>query len=200
MSKYRQSSKFLYLCILHIITSCSYMYSHPHSHSYLMDSTHQYVYLLGAATLLILLLREAHSQETAYTVPSYDNCSLSFAVLEQALFDTDDNFFQLISTFYPARESSIVFANVTYVFLPTDTDNRTTYQNWIWTTGSFYLIQPPSVLRFSSLLFVYPQGNIGQLKLHLPGECRNVSTTRKLHHKEKSEGMLEILTKRVSFN
>ncbi len=118
----------------------------------------------------------------------YVSCSTNFRVLEQALYDTCDNKFELIRKFYPARETVTEYAEVTYTFLGTDIPE----QHWIWTTGSFYLVQPPAVLRFTSLFIVYPENHIQKVQLYLPGECKDASTA--------DGGMLEILTRRVSSN
>ncbi len=122
----------------------------------------------------------------------YEGCSTNFSVLEQALYDTCHNKFELISKFYPARETVTQYATVTYIFLGADIPK----QHWIWTTGTFYFVQPPAVLRFTSLLFVYPESNMKQVTIYLPVECKDASTIRSISTGD--EGMLEILTRRVS--
>ncbi len=133
---------------------------------------------------------------------AYADCKDNFTTLERALFETGDNRFQIISTFYPARESVLLYAHANYYFCEnitaTEQINCTEPEEWRWTTGSFYFVQAPSVLRFTSLFFVYPEGRIGELSIHLPAECKDVSRTRQGHGPGRQEGMLEILTQRVS--
>ncbi len=107
--------------------------------------------------------------------------------------ETCDNRFQITSSLIPPRGPRTLYADVTYSFLKTNV-----VQKWIWSSGSFYFIQSPSVLRFTSLLFVWAEEHKGKMRLHLPAECVNVTKTR-VHGNgaEKEEGMLEVLTQRV---
>ncbi len=153
-----------------------------------------------AVILLIVLLGIKFGHAELIASP-YADCKDNFSTLERALFETGDNRFQIISTFYPARERVLLYAKVFYYFCDkitaTEQINCTEPQEWRWTTGSFYFVQAPSVLRFTSLFFVYPQGRIGELNITLPAECKNVSKTRKDIDRGR-EGKLEILTQRVS--
>ncbi len=132
----------------------------------------------------------------------YADCKNNFTTLERALVENGRNRFNILSTFYPARESVLLYAHVNYNFCDkitaTELINCTEPEKWRWTTGSFYFVQAPSVLRFTSLFFVYPEGRIGELDIHLPTECKDVSRTRQGNGRDREEGMLEILTQRVS--
>ena len=81
---------------------------------------------------------------------NFSDCSTNFRTLERALYQTDNNRFALISAFYPARQSSSLFVNVKYNF-SNPKNNQSICHNWLWTTGTFYLIQSPVVFLFTSL-------------------------------------------------
>ena len=118
--------------------------------------------------------------------------------LERALYFMDNNRFALISAFYPARESPTLFLNVRYNF-STPENYQTELNichNWLWTTGTFYLIQSPDVFLFTSLLFVHPENKVHTLKLTLPPECADLA--EKCASNPNSVSMLEVLTRRVS--
>ena len=128
----------------------------------------------------------------------YNDCTTNFSTLERALFFTDNNRFELISAFYPARESATLFLNVKYNFSIPENDQTelTVCHNWIWTTGTFYLIESPDVFLFTSLLFVHPENKIHTLTLRLPADCAGVA--QKCASNPNKVSMLEILTRRVS--
>ena len=129
---------------------------------------------------------------------NFSDCSTNFKTLERALYLTDNNRYALISAFYPARESSTLFVNVKYDF-STPENHQTELSichNWLWTTGTFYLIQSPDVLLFTSLLFVHPENKVRTLKLTLPSECADLAYT--CGRNPNNVSMLEILTRRVS--
>ena len=129
---------------------------------------------------------------------NYNDCTTNFATLEKALFFTGDNRFELISAFYPAREGATLFLNVKYNFsIPENSQTELTVcQNWIWTTGTFYLIESPDVFLFSSLLFVHPENKIHTVTLTLPSECADLAEICTSNPNKVSK--LEILTRRVS--
>ena len=128
----------------------------------------------------------------------YNDCTSNFATLERALFSTDNNRFRLISAFYPARETATLFLNVRYNFsIPENNQTELTVcHNWLWTTGTFYLIESPDVFLFTSLLFLHPENKIHTLNLTLPSECAGLAEKCAITPNEVT--MLEILTRRVS--
>ena len=128
----------------------------------------------------------------------YNDCTSNFATLERALFTTDNNRFRLISAFYPARETATLFLNVRYNFsIPENNQTELTVcHNWLWTTGTFYLIESPDVFLFTSLLFLHPENKIHTLNLTLPSECAGLAEKCAITPNEVT--MLEILTRRVS--
>ena len=130
---------------------------------------------------------------------NYNDCTTNFATLEKALFFTGNNRFELISAFYPAREGATLFLNVKYNFsIPENNETEfSVCQNWIWTTGTFYLIESPDVFLFTSLLFVHPENKIHTVTLTLPAECADLAEICASNPNKVS--MLEILTRRVSY-
>ena len=131
-------------------------------------------------------------------INNFSDCSTNFKTLERALYLTDNNRYALISAFYPARESTSLFVNVKYNF-STPENHQTELNichNWLWTTGTFYLIQSPDVFLFTSLLFVHPENKVRTLKLTLPSECGDLAYT--CGRNPNNVSMLEILTRRVS--
>ena len=143
------------------------------------------------------LVESLFTHETLFN-NHFNDCSTNFKALERALYLTDNNRYALISAFYPARESSSLFVNVRYEFSSPENDQTelTVCHNWLWTTGTFYLIQSPDVFLFTSLLFVHPENKVRTLKLTLPAECAELAYTCASNPNNIS--MLEILTKRVS--
>ena len=122
------------------------------------------------------------STESLFTLENFNqfnDCSTNFKTLERALYFMDNNRFALISTFYPARESPTLFLNVINNFSTPENHHTelTACHNWLWTTGTFYLIQFPDVFLFTSLLFVHPENKIHTLKLTLPPECADLTYT-----------------------
>ena len=142
------------------------------------------------------------STESLFTLENFNqfnDCSTNFKTLERALYFMDNNRFALIAAFYPARESPTLFLNVRYNFSTPENHHTelTACHNWLWTTGTFYLIQSPDVFLFTSLLFVHPENKIRTLKLTLPPECADLAYT--CASNPNSVSMLEVLTLRVRY-
>ena len=92
-------------------------------------------------------------------------CTKSFTHLEENLLSNEKNRYNLLKTFYPQRSSLPVFVTVTYWF---GRSNRTV---WYWSESEFYLIQPISVLQFSSLFHSNFPHRQRELTLTLSEEC-----------------------------
>ena len=128
----------------------------------------------------------------------YNDCSTNFTTLERALFETGNNRFNLISAFHPDAEGASLFVNVRYNFSTPDDNKIDICENWIWTTGTFYLIQSPDVFQFTSLLFVYPETRVHNVTLMLPAECADLAGRCTREYNTIEAKMLELLTQRVS--
>ena len=96
---------------------------------------------------------------------SYDNCATCFQTLANALINTRDNKYQLLSAFFPTTDVSPVQVTVTYVSL----DSGTTIEKWYWLNGGFYMYQPLQIFFYRSLLFSPPKWRTKSLLLYLPG-------------------------------
>ena len=102
------------------------------------------------------------------------NCATSLAKLEQALYDTGKNKLLLNQFFYKEHEP---YAKITYHF---EDENGNLSQageesckvTYLWATGGFLLIQPPSVFTYTSLFFFHTRRTNFDLDLRLPFECR----------------------------
>ena len=127
----------------------------------------------------------------------YADCSTNFSTLERALFETGNNRFELISAFYPTRDSVSPFVNVKYNISEAEVNKC---QNWIWTTSTFYLIESPDVFQFTSLLFVLPENKVHNLTLNLPTNCFNLTAVCDVddNFTTTEYKMMELLTRRVS--
>ena len=57
------------------------------------------------------------------------------------------------------------------------TEDANIKERWLWTSVPIYLIQPPSVFQFISLLFSHHHisNRIRELTVHLPPACYNIS-------------------------
>lgn len=121
---------------------------------------------------------------------AYANCSSNYTVLENALLGTNDNLFQMSTTYFNPEYINPVYVDVFYHFGNTDTPAR-----YKWSASSLYLIVPPSALQYLSLFFSYfEKGSMTKLNLQLPVDCielKNVTVSTK-------RNLLFVLTSRVS--
>lgn len=133
--------------------------------------------------VIFLILGISHS-----SVLAQELCNQSFAKLELNLLSNSLNRFNLLRTFYPARDSHPVFVHVNYTYI--DAANSTTvpdtHELWYWTMSAFYLIQPLEVFQFTSLLFANRPSREGHLVVQLDRECLGADPL-----------FLEMLTQRV---
>ncbi len=107
----------------------------------------------------------------------YEDCTTKLSVLEKALYETDSNERSLNAAFFPPRQETSRYIKVTYRFLMDDNDGFFDSCNvsYIWTIGGFLLIQPPSIFKFTSLLFSTPANDLNELTLTLPTQCRELA-------------------------
>ena len=116
----------------------------------------------------------ALESETASTSESYKDCATKLSTLEQALYKTGDNTFQLNYIFYPPSQRTSRFIRVSYSFLNESGDADGCSISYIWAIGGFLFFQPPSLFQFNSLFFNYPNNDLSTLSLTLPFECREL--------------------------
>ena len=118
------------------------------------------------ALLLFFLL----SLIAAVNAGNYSDCSTSLTTLERALYETSDNIYQMNRIFFPPSTRPSRFIRVTYSFKGDNSTNCAV--SYIWAIGIILFFQPPSVFKFNSLYFNYPNNDLTDLRLTLPNECR----------------------------
>ena len=122
----------------------------------------------------MLLLLSAALLTSVAAADNFSDCATQMSTLENALYQSGDNIFQLNRIFYPPSMRTTRFITVTYTFLDQlgeeggDGCNVT----YIWAVGGFLFFQPPSLFEFNSLFFNYPDNNLTNVDLQLPHECR----------------------------
>ena len=147
--------------------------------------------LLGGALLLFSVL-------STFVEGQNTSCGNDFKTLENALLQTGNNKVELLRAFYPPRQPPATFVTVYYTFLDL-VGNITCQKTWLWSSVDFYLIQPPSIFQFMSLLFTIPlDRSITTANITFPGDCQNLVTNENKSCTCISNGLLDILTQRVS--
>ena len=135
-----------------------------------------------------------------FSSAQYENCTIRLSVLERALYETDSNERSLNEAFLPPGQETSRYIKVTYKFLADDGSYDGCNISYIWAIGGFLLIQPPSVFRFTSLLFSHPANNLTEVTITLPSQCRLLAGEEEnctCHQSEESKN-LDILTQQVS--
>ena len=123
-------------------------------------------------------------------------CANDFRMLEKALLQTGDNRIQLLKAFYPPRLSPATFVMVHYRFLDKD-ENVICNKSWMWSSKTFYLLEPPTIFQFMSLLFAMPLATVANI--HFKDDCRELVTWNEDGTCTcTSNSSLDILTQRVS--
>lgn len=158
--------------------------------------------LSAMAGLVLLISAVLLSFPAATDADTLDDCASQMSTLENALYETGDNIFQLNRIFFPPNTRTSRFARVTYVFLNEMGDEDDCNVTYVWAIGGFNFFQPPTLFMFNSLFFNYPNNDLTELKLELPVECRplvqedneSIATCSCVHDSER----LEILTQQVS--
>jgi hypothetical protein len=104
---------------------------------------------------------------------SFDDCATNLGTLEEALYESGNNLYELNRVFYPPSEPTTRWIRVKYTFVDNDTDCNVTY---IWAVGKFLFLQPPALFTLTSLFFYYPNNELVTLSLQLPIECIDLIT------------------------
>ena len=120
--------------------------------------------------LALLLLASLSSGE----IDTYAKCGTDRSVLLRALFETEDNLYQMDNVFSPARDDSSRHIEVNYFFINTSTgiEDELCSVRYIWALGGIFLIQPPRIYEFTSLLFSTPVNELESFNITLPSECK----------------------------
>lgn len=105
---------------------------------------------------------------------TFEDCHTDFNTLEQALYETGDNLFELNRIFYPPYQRTSRFIRVNYTFLNETGGDDGCSVAYIWAIGVLLFFQPPRLFTLNSLYFNYPNNNLTTLNLKLPYECRHL--------------------------
>ena len=138
-----------------------------------------------------MLSASTHGQETNNTT-----CN-SLQSLIKALYDTPGNLKKLNQVFYPPYQSSTSFLQITYSFKNENDQLDGCDVAYLWAEGGFLLIQPPSVFRFTSLLFNHDVNEINNLSLTFPNACRHLVENSTTGECKCEKDLFDILTHKV---
>ena len=123
--------------------------------------------------LALLVATVATSATTAAAANStYEDCKSRLGTLERALFDSRDNAFQLNDIFFPPIKRPSRFIKVFYSFFNETGGEDGCNVTYFWAIGGFLFFQPPSLFKFNSLFFNYPNNDLNAIYIRLPYECR----------------------------
>ena len=132
----------------------------------------QLLFSIFAATIAAVSASNSTSNSSVF-----EDCATKFSTLEQALYETGDNQFELNRVFYPPSVRTSRFIRVNYTFLNENGEDDGCSIAYIWATGILLFFQPPAVFKYNSLYFNYPNNNLTALHLKLPYECRPLIRT-----------------------
>ena len=123
--------------------------------------------------------------------------------LAQALYDGEGNILNLVRVFYPPREPGVNFLQVLYDFENDEGEVDGCNVTYIWAKGGFMLIQPPSILQYTSLFFSHNVNMKYKVYLRLPSACRHLVMNISMADSECScnreeDDLLDMLTHQVS--
>ena len=157
-----------------------------------MWSSPTLIQLLGTAILF------AVAQTDAISASDYSDCDSNLGTLERALYETETNLFELNLIFYPPSLLPTRFIRVEYTFLD-ENDNDDCKVTYIWAVGGVLFLQPPTLLKYNSLYFYFPNNELTTLSLHLPIECIPlINGTDGVCSCMNDSNMLDILTQQVA--
>ena len=152
--------------------------------------------MFGSLFFLLFLISCAFADD-------FSDCADNIATLEDALYDSGSNLYQLHRVFIPPSTPPARFTKVTYSFYNETDEFDGCNVEYVWAIGAFLFFQPPSLFRFTSLHFYYKNYHLDQeeFNLQLPYECRNLvnETLGSCSCEGDNHDLLDILTQQVSF-
>ena len=107
----------------------------------------------------------------AASVTHFSDCDSNLSTLEQALFETGGNLFELNRVFFPPSLLTTRFIRVNYTFIDENELETCTNVTYIWAIGEVLFMQPPTLFKINSMFFYYPSNDLTTLSLWLPIEC-----------------------------
>ena len=166
-----------------------------------LHSTWQKMQFVRAVILFIAFSPFATSSQThnrnesGSEVPG-TSCVNDLETLEKALLRTKKNKIELVRAFYQPRRPPATFVTIHYIFLDEE-EHVICNKTWMWSSAVFYLIEPPTVFRFTSLFFATPY--TATANITFKSECRDLVTWNENGSCTcKRNSLLGILTQRVS--
>ncbi len=157
------------------------------------------MYSISCLWLILLVSATAFATDS-----TFEDCPTKYSALEEALYATGDNMFELNRVFYPPSMPPTRFIKVRYTFLNEAGDDDGCTVTYLWAIGIILFFQPPILFAHNSLYFNYPNNNLTSVDLQLPYECRpliNVnmsSSSNEMCSCISDSQKLDILTQQVS--
>ena len=155
----------------------------------------------GRAIILFIVFSLAtcsqinHRHVSCSEVPN-TSCANDLQTLEKILLQTSNNKIELLKAFYQPRQPPATFVTVNYTFL-NEEEHVICNKLWMWSSAVFYLIEPPTVFKFTSLFFATPYATT--VNIVFKNECRDLVTWNEDGTCTcTSNSLLDILTQRVS--
>lgn len=134
----------------------------------------------------------------AATETPFGDCASNLSTLEQALFETGNNLFELNRVFFPPSLLTTRFIHVNYTFIDEDELETCTNVTYLWAIGEVLFLQPPTLFKINSLFFYYPNNELTTVYLQLPIECIElINKTDGECSCMNDSHMLDILTQQV---
>ena len=145
-------------------------------------------------TLLAITCRSA-------VAASFEDCATNIVTLQDALYDDDGhNVLQLQQIFYPPNARSSRFIRVIYSFFNKNNELDGCNVTFVWSIGEVLFVHPPTIFKYTSLYFSYPNNDLEFLYIKLPYECRglvNTSSDGECSCGGESTSILRVLTQQV---
>ena len=139
---------------------------------------------------------------TSRSDASFEDCATNILTVQNAIFDENGyNSYQLNLIFFPASAPSSRFIRVVYSFFNENNELDGCNVTYVWSIGEVLLAEPPTIFKYLSLYFNYPNNRLDFLYMRLPYECRglvNTSSGDECSCENKSDDILEAVTQQVS--
>ena len=139
---------------------------------------------------------QTHNRSESGSEVPVKSCGNDLETLERALLHTKNNKIELLKAFYQPRRPPATFVTIHYTFLDEE-GHIICNKTWMWSSAVIYLIEPPTVFKFTSLFFATPYTAIANITFM--NQCRDLVTWNENGRCTcKRNSLLGILTQRVS--
>ena len=158
----------------------------------------QYISVVIICTLLAIDITSSSKSAVAA------DCATNLETLQNALYDKDGkNVLEFQRIFYPPNARSSRFIQVIYSFFDENNELDGCNVTYVWSIGEVLFIQPPTIFKYTSLYFNYPNNDLDFLNIQLPYECRGLVNTSSdgecscVKDTNESSSILQVLTQQV---